>query len=238
MSTRLYLHDAARDVSSGSWPAGEQSASTADVTWTGANTLKTMDTSIGAAQVDATASTLGQTASQKHFIRFFATTTFDVNQTVGGGTWTFNGGQAESSTAANFGLDGVCIYVWRPSTGAVVGYVKDVTLDLIAAPGSEAGVTETVSHWTFTTSAVSALAGDVLIAEVWQTNAQGSTTARTVDFYYDGTTVNTTHAAAATNHAAFIEAAENLTFGTPTGGAKAMPVFQPSRRRFIVPRRY
>jgi hypothetical protein len=121
----------------------------------------------------------------------------------------------ESNAASNWlGTNGLYIYVWRPSTGAVVGTVKTFT-GTAAAVITEVGTSETVRHATgITSSAVSALAGDIVVVELWSTHTPGMATAYINTFYYNGTTINTTNLAAATNHASYIEFAETI----PTQG--------------------
>ncbi len=216
MATKLYLHDAANALS-GTFPAGEQSASAANTTWTGANTLRTMNTTIGTAQVAPTGATGGSTATRNIFMRFFCSDTLNVNQTVGGGTLTANFADAETSLQANFSANNVVVYVWRPSDGTVVGYLTDTLSTTSLEPTTINS--EQVSTFTRTTSSVSALAGDVIIAEVWWRGSQGNNNPYTGTLYYDGTTENATENAVVSNHASYIELAETLTFGTPPSGS-------------------
>lgn len=209
MATKLYFHDAANDLE-GTFPTGEQSAQVAEATWTDANTLRKMNGAIGAAQVSTALAISRDTANREEFIRFFCSLPLSGAQTVGGGTATLNVADSQSNANGNFWIDSIDVYVWRPSTGAVVGTVRDA-VDL---GGTEptANNSEQVTTFTFTTSAVSAADGDVIICEIWADFTQGMSATYTLTFYYDGTTENTTENAVVSNHASFLDLAETLTF--------------------------
>lgn len=220
MATRLYFHAASNSLP-GTFPAGEQSSVAANFTASGANTLRTMDTTVGVAQTNITGTTLAQTAQQIGFFGFFCSPPFDVDQTVGtnGQTITLNIANQESSSSANAWADlRFNLYIWRPSTGAVVGSIQDQgTLTGDAEPG--AFNSERVNQGTRTGSTpIAALAGDVLICEVWERHTQATSIAYTCNFYFDGTTTNTTTNAVVSNHASFLD------FGTDTLTFEAVPV--------------
>lgn len=209
MATKLYFHDAANDLE-GTFPAGEQSAQVAEATWTDANTLRKMNGNIGAAQVSTALAISRDTVNREEFIRFFSSLPLRGAQTVGGGTATLNVADSESNAAANFWIDSVNVYVWRPSTGALVGTVRDA-VDLGGTEPTAIN-SEQVTTFTFTTSAVSAADGDVIICEIWADFTQGMSATYTLTFYYDGTTETTVENTIVSNHAAFLELAETLTF--------------------------
>lgn len=213
MPTKLYLHDAANDQA-GTYPSAEQSASTADVTWSGAITLRKMNTTIGTAQAIGSGSTLGQTAAQKHFLRFFTSRPLAGMQTVGGGTARLNVADEETNTNADFWVDGVHVYVWRPSTGTKVGTLIDTT-DGAGGVEPSAANSKQVTRFTFATTAVAAAHGDVVICEIWATFSQAMALSYTVSAYYDGTTENDTENAVITSHASLLELAETLSFQEP-----------------------
>jgi hypothetical protein len=211
MATKLYLHNVSNAVS-GTFPAGEQSAlNTASFTATGANTLKTMDLSLGSVQSTLAGTSLANTTQQYGFMGFFSSPELKGNQTVGGGTWTINHAQAESSLNMNFFINIVNIYVWRPSTNTKIGTIKDSTTSL---GGLEPSVinTERVNLFNFTTSQVSALDGDVIICELWSVLTQATVASNTATIYFDGTTENTTQDAVVTSQASYLNITENLTF--------------------------
>lgn len=212
MPTRLYFHAAANSLP-GTFPTGEQSAAAANATATNANTLRTMNTAIGAAQASLAVTTQAATTAQNNFMGFFCSRQLKGNQTVGGGTMILNGAENETNLAANWWINSLNIYVWRPSTGTRVGVIRDAAGTSLGGTEPTATNNNQVSHITgITSSAVSALDNDVIICEIWIRATQGAAMSYTGTFFYDGTTVNTTENAVVTNHASFIELTENLTF--------------------------
>lgn len=210
MATRLYFHDAVTSLS-GTLPSGEQSTRTPNWTATGGATNRTMDTTIGAGQVTRQGNTVAGTLQQDALMGMFVSPPLDTAQTVGGGTMILNAADDESNSIANFWVNSLNVYVWRPSTGATVGTVRDAA-DL---GGTETPGGETVTHITgITSTGISALAGDVIVCEVWARHTQGTNSSFVGSFFYDGTTINTTENAAVSNHASFLELAETLTFGS------------------------
>lgn len=222
MATRLYLHDAANPIS-GTFPGSAQSALTQNYASAGATTLRTMNATIGTGPMVSSAGTsLAQNTVQNGLYGMFCSQPFDVNQSVGGGgqTLTINIANRESSLSMNLGTGlSAMLYVWRPSTGALVGTVSanlaltgDLEPTVTSAARSNQGTVTT-------TTLVNALAGDVLICEVWQTHTQALNTAYTGTFYYDGATVTTSVNTTVTNHASFVNfSADNLTFVTQATG--------------------
>lgn len=214
MPTRLYFHAASNPLV-GTFPTTEQSATTANNTAVGANTLRTMNTVLGTAQTSLASTSTGVTTAQSTFFGFFCSPPLAGAQTVGGGTMILNAAETESNLAANFWINALNIYVWRPSTGTRVGVIRDAAATSLGGTEPTAINSIQVSHVTgITSSPVSALDGDVIICEVWGRYTQGATMTYTVTFYYDGTTVNTTENAVVTSHASFIELTENLVFST------------------------
>lgn len=216
MPTRLYFHNATSALS-GTFPTGEQSAATANVTATGAATMRVMDLNIGAGQTSINITTGANTNAQNNFLRTFVSPPLIGDQVVGGGNMILNAAEQESSLNANFWINSCCVYVWRPSTGTKVGNVRDAAGTSLGGSEPSASNSTQVSHITaITTSAVNALNGDVVICEIWTRTTQSQATAYTAIFQYDGTTENTTENAVVTNHASFLELNENLNF-TPLG---------------------
>lgn len=222
MATRLFFHDVGNALP-GTFPTAKQSALTQSYLVSGGNTLETMSLTAGGAMANAQATSLANTSVQNGFYKMFCSDTFNVNQNVGGGgqTLTLNIGNYESSLSMNLGITLSCmVYVWRPSTGALVGTVcANLATTGAAEPGAAASIRVNQGTTTSTTL-VAALAGDVLICECWQTHTQAAATAFTGRIYFDGTTVNTTVNAVVTNHASFLNfSADTLTFGAPPSGA-------------------
>lgn len=217
MATRLYFHHAANTLL-GTFPTDEQNAAVPSWTASGATTLRTMDKTRGAAQASLSGSSLANTSAQNAYFGFFCSRPFAANQNVGGGgqTLTLNIANSESNAAMNLSDLRCYVYVWRPSTGAKVGDVR-----LINAMGGDIEVTGDGSArvnqaTTTTTSTVAALAGDVLICEIWHLHTQADAVSRTGAIYYDGATENTTNDTVVTDHAGFLNfSSDTLTFLEP-----------------------
>lgn len=209
MPTKIFFHNASNALS-GTFPTGEQSTRTASVTATGANTLRTMDNRVGLAQQTLAVTTLASTAQQNAFMGFFCSQPLYTDFTVGGGSWILNVANRESNLAANFFINSINVYVWRPSSGTSVGTVRDAAALGGAEPSAAASTR--VQTFTFTTSAISALKNDVIICELWVQFTQGNATARTGNVYFNGTTENLVQNTVVTNHASFLQISENLQF--------------------------
>jgi hypothetical protein len=149
--------------------------------------LLTTDTDV---QVDITS--LAQTTRQSgRFARF--TSNPLVSQTISANTWDYTLRNRESNAPANTYKAG-SIYVWRPSTSSVVGYVYDSNAEI----GIEWTTIFTNDSSNITGSAVTATNGDVLVCEVWYTAAQGSTKSFTNSIQY--------------NESSYIETPQDLDF--------------------------
>lgn len=222
MATKLYLLSAANPLT-GTFPTSEQSSQTASWSMTGASTLLSMRGTKGSAQGSFSGASLASTAAQRAFCGYFASDTLDVDQNVGGAgqTLTLNIANRETSLSMNFGSDLRCnVYIWRPSTGEKVGTICDCVVMTGDAEPSGSALTKVNNATTTATSTVSALAGDVIICEIWQFHTQGAATSYTGSVYANGTTETATTNTTVTNHASFLNfSADTLTFGTPAGGS-------------------
>ena len=143
-----------------------------------------MTTSIGVAQASLAGTTQATVTAQAMRMGMWESAPMSA-QTLPTGTWTLSIASSEANAASNF-QPTFCLYVWRPSTGAMVGSaLYDHTADV-----TEPGTSETAG--TLTTGSISGVAvnaGDILVCEIWRDSvAQGGATARTNTFYYDGTT--------------------------------------------------
>lgn len=210
MATKLYFHAASHTLS-GSFPAGEQSPTyTPGFTFTNANTLRKMDTTIGTAQSSLTGTSAASTTAQIVFMGFWVSQPLLGPQTFGGTTWTLNIADAESNLSMNFWMKGCHIYVWRPSAGSRI--VSIVENNNIGGTEVTASASEQVTTFTFTPTSTTAQDGDVIICELWATFTQATATAYTGTIYFDGTTENATENTVVSNHASFLNIAENLVF--------------------------
>lgn len=187
--TKLYLHDAVASLGTGTLPGSATvSASTPTVTGLGATTNRSMDLVIGGGQASLEVSTSATKATQTDWIAKFVSRPL-ASQTIAAQVIRVSYAGSESNTNSNYN-GGACLAVWRPSTGALVGRIFDVTTAHSSQDPSQPGNTsENSSFMTFAasqTSAVTAAAGDVLVLEVWNNQAQSMATSYTNTFFYDG----------------------------------------------------
>jgi hypothetical protein len=224
MATKLYFRDTANS-GSGTFPSGEQASLTSSYAGSKNGTLRTLSTTIGTTQTSSTGTTVAQTiTAQTPFMAYFCSPPIDANVTISG-TFGINIAVAESNTNVNLTSFHPHIYVWRPSTNALVGTLYPTTTELFFT--EPAASTETVANFTniINVTSVSALVGDVIICEIWFKHVQGMATSYTTTFYYDGTTENTTSGTTVSNHASFVEFSTNITFTGPTYTPNMMLMF-------------
>lgn len=206
MSTRLYFRTFAY-AGGGTMPSGEQSSLTADYTATNGFTLKRMHSLKGTSQTSHAGTSVATASAQSGLYGVFITNRCAEDQNIGGGgqTLTVNIAMQESNTLMNMGAGLTAnVYVWRPSTGAIVGTVC-ANLALTGAAEPTAGSERSLQGTNASTTLVAALFADVLICEIWQTHTQGDAVARTGTFYYDGATVTTSNDTAVSDHASFLD---------------------------------
>lgn len=208
MPTRLYFRDDAHSLT-GTFPVTEQSTAVAN--WTANNTLKTLELTTGTAMVSHTGTSAATTAAQSGMMGRFVTMPLSGAQTVGGSPMVMNVAESEGNLASNFWVNAIHVFVWRPSTGALVGTVVDSGGTSLGGLEPTAAASTQVSHITgIATSAVSAETGDVVIIEVWSRFTQSMGTAYSSSFFFGGSVENTTENAVVSNHASYVEFAENL----------------------------
>ena len=221
--TRLYFHAAANSLSN--LPTSEQSALTSNKDVDAQTVNRTMDTTIGTSQTSLVLTSIASASAQNYyFTRFVSPPLSGITSITGGGSvWSYNAATMQSNTSANFPISTIgsprpVLYVWRPSTQTVVGTVKDTNsgVSTISEPTANTEVCFNTGNWTSSTAVASVADGDVLCFEVWFPVTQGSATAYTDTYYYDGTTVTTT-AGTVSNHASFIETTQTLTFAAAGG---------------------
>ena len=236
MATKLYLHNVTNNQP-GTYPSGEQSnfpsyggSPPRSYSMSTASTLRKMNTTIGSGQVSPTFISLDNTIdTQEVFLRMWTSPPLDGNQTVGGGNFTLNLAHAQSNNNMNLWRYGVNIYVWRPSTGTKIGTIKAVlTINSIIGTEPSSASSERVWHVSGTTSsAISAQNGDVVILELYVDFIPGMSTSYTGTLYYDGTTENSTVNASVSNHASYIQFAENLVFQSPPSNRRVIIINEP-----------
>lgn len=133
----------------------------------------------------------------------------------------------ESNLSANHCVQQCHIFVWRPSTGAVVGIVQPVQT---LAPGtkeptSASKVMSTLgSYFSPTAGSINILKGDILVFEPFSTYTKSSSTSYTVRFYYGGSTditaENTTISSPASKVVFSVDLPLEMPIGAVTGNLK------------------
>jgi hypothetical protein len=197
MATTFYLHAAASSNQSAKLPTTEQSTLTAYANFQAQSNNKSMNTTKGSSQAALTNTTFDTNSPANYFIGKWVSDLCINQSSISAQTWTWafacktNGDSGDlfpvdqNSTINVY----VCLYVWRPSTGAVVGKILDgITGDNQYAPASNSSTNEFSEHDTFLGSAVSGIqANDVLVFEAWAGDVYTDGSATAWNFYYDGT---------------------------------------------------
>lgn len=211
MATVLYFRNAV-NLTAGLYPSTQQhTGGSPNYKFTDADTLRTMTTGIGTAQVTSTGSCLAQAISQEGFARFFVSPPLKGGYTFGGATddLSISMAVAENNASANINNIRIHAYIWRPSTG-----VKIATLvDAVYGKTEPAANTEVVWYQNVTSASVTSLDGDVIICELWFVHTP-TAVSRVISFYYDGAVSNSTNNAVVSNHAGYFLVQANLTFQT------------------------
>lgn len=165
---------------------------------------RSLETTAGSSQTFDGLTSLAQTAHQDNYIYRFTSKALAA-QTINANTWTLAVATSEGNAAAN-SFTIASIYVWRPSTQAVVGFIYDSDTAL----GVEWGATEDGQVLSPSGSAVTVQANDVLVLEFWRHAVQAMGNAYTQLLYYNGATdvTDTTTSDAAS----YLETPQTLTF--------------------------
>lgn len=195
MATTLYFSNVTAE-----FPPTDGSKSTAlpdgtDNSLTVNDSLAMFTTTSG---VDTTTSitTLAQLERQSgRFARF--TSARLSEQTISANTWNYQLRNRRNNANANAYKAG-SIYVWRPATNTLIGYVYDSSVEL----GTAWTASYTNDSTNITGSSVVCQSGDVLVCEVWYTAAQAKAASYVLDIQY--------------NTSSFIETPQDLEFLIPT----------------------
>lgn len=194
MATRLYFNDA---TSLNPPTSGTKSTALPDGTDNSltANDSQSLSLEQGTTNTTVSITTLAQTTRQSgRFARF--TSNELATQTISANTWDYTLRNRTSNAASNT-FKAASIYVWRPSTSSLVGYVYDSSAEL----GSSWVTNYTTDTTNISGSSVSILNGDVLVCEVWYTAAQGKAKSYDINIEY--------------NVDSYIETPQDLTFLAP-----------------------
>lgn len=216
MPTKFYL----RNVLSSSAPtAGEKSANLPYGSFKGnsgdTETRSLLPEKSTGLAVNPFIASLAQTAQQSLYIVRFTSGGLAA-QTIAAQTWTVAFSCQESNGAANMFARPV-IYVWRPDTSAVVGFIHDAAN--VDTYGTEFATQMAAQLFTVDGSAVTCQAGDVLVFECWATATQSMATSYNLFLNYDGQTEITSHGQSGSESASFISAANDIALYTAPAGA-------------------
>jgi hypothetical protein len=213
--TRFYLHNVASAVA-GTLPSIEQSIARNPDFNLGSQTInRAMDQTVGTSQTSI-ANTPTNAVNAQYVLYVSRWISAPLNQTsVAANTWTLNfaGKSSDISKTTSPTLAStmpITCYVWRPSTGARIGYIKDGgSIDDFAR--YSAANTEKSEHGTFTGDAVTCQVGDVIVLELfiyYKVDECGTNNNQTI--YFDGTVVTQGDNTTVTSHASYLETPEVL----------------------------
>lgn len=170
----------------------------------------------GSAQTQVALVTLGQTARQDLYFARFISDFLQAGQTIDMGTshGTFACAASELTVQVNAFFE-PSVYIWRPSSASVVGYLFDGASNTFGSEfdTSETGrVAEMIPGTGGTPSVVTTQAGDVLVVEVWAKVAQSDLGVHGASIYFGGTT-DPTDTTATSDAASYITMPVTLYFG-------------------------
>lgn len=220
MATKFYFHAAASPTYGGTLPSTLQYSDQTVSEYFDAYTVnRSMDTTKGTSQASIAKSTSGGGSPRYMYVTRFVSAPI-ATQTVSAATWTLweatasPGGFSWPGGYSN-GYREIAIYVWRPSTGARVGFIRNgISADFSNNIGS---TSETTGKTTYSGSAVSATSGDVICVEIIGATDSASGT-NTYTWYFDGTTIPSTDDTSIASCASSIGTTQTLTFA-PTSTA-------------------
>lgn len=212
MATKLYL----RDLTAANPPSnGEKSTALPVGTFKGNSGAgfedRALKSAIGSAQTSKSIVSLAQTAHQDNYIVRFTSDRLGA-QTINANTWTLAVCLAKTVVNAN-SLLVLSLYVWRPSSTSVVGYIYDSDTTI----GAVWGNTEFGQVVTFSGSSVTTQDGDVLVLEVWRHAAQNDVGTYTQIVYFEGATDVT--AGQTSDAASYLSTPQTLTFTSPVSNS-------------------
>lgn len=216
MATRLYYHSALSGLTN--LPSSRQGDATGAL---GKNmesqaTNRTMTRTIGSSVTNIGGVILNSSLAHENYFTRFVSPPLTA-QTISANTWVLNIATSEGIGFANFPVDGddktnwATVYIWRPSTQAVVGFIIE---GLTTAQWCEgfAGSNRNQQHVEFTGSSVTAQEGDVICQEYNIMTDPATASTADISIWFDGTTVSTTPKTNNTDCAAFLETPQDLVF--------------------------
>ena len=183
MASKFYL----RNLTAANPPTAGEKSSVLPVDTLGANNAtgtqetRSLDPVIGTSETSIAHDSDATTAARDNYLSRFTSKALGA-QTIPAQTWTLAVALAETNNAANSFLI-LSVYVWRPSTSSVVGYIYDSHTSL----GSEWSTGKAGRVVTFSGAELEIQEGDVLVLEVWRHAVQAMAAVYTQTVYFDGT---------------------------------------------------
>lgn len=218
MTTTLYFHAALSTVSGTLPSTAVFSAATIGTNMDAYTVNRHMNITIGTSQTSISKSVTGSTDPFNVYITRFISDPLTA-QTISSNTWTYYDATKSSTASSDWpgeaggnGSRYAAIYVWRPSTGAVVGTIINGLSATVSAV--DVNTTEKSSKLTYTGASVVCLSGDVLAIEIMGADYEPS--AITDYWYYDGTVLTTTDNTATSNMASQLTTPQTLSFSIPS----------------------
>ena len=183
MATKFYL----RNITAAAPPTAGEKSSVLPADTLGANNAtgtqetRLLDSIIGTSETSIAHNSDATTAARDNYLARFTSKPLGA-QTIPAQTWTLAIALAQANGAANSFLI-LSLYIWRPGTQSVVGYIYDSHTSL----GNEWGTTKDGRAVTFSGSELAIQEGDVLVLEVWRHAVQSMSAVYTQTVYFDGT---------------------------------------------------
>ena len=231
--TRLYLHNALFDTGTypGSYPdtdgelqdGGAGFPGTPAVTYgkeDASSVNRSMNKTKGSSQVTMSWTSTATTATQMNYITKFISPPLQGHSSIDANQWRGHFSYAESNLSANVTFVAGVLYIWRPSTNALVGFIEDYT-GLHTTGEPSAASTQKLFQGDFTAGSqpqVTGVAnGDVIVLEIYSRHQQSAASAYTISMYIDGATEYTdANNTTVTDFAAYIETPQSLSFSGET----------------------
>ncbi len=172
-----------------------------------------MDRAPGFSKVDRSfASIASAPGRQGVLLGVYVSPPLNAGQWIGNGDAALYIADSVSNAALDFTAGAPEVYVWRPSTYRRVGTLHSAAGERYGTPSTS----EKVTVARFRPCPIFALAGDVVVVELWGQVLSTGIPSYTGHAYIDGTTLNDTDNAAVSNYAANIRFSEALTFDIAT----------------------
>jgi hypothetical protein len=179
---------------------------------------KTMNSSIGAVQAS---NRVDEVRALRQVLGNFTSPALG-SQVIASQNWTVNIARMQETeqVAETVTIYSVLLYVYRPASQTVVGYIigaEGATGDVDYATASENTADDTIQSFqdnVFSGSAVTVQNGDVLRLKIQVRNTNegvGELDNPNITLYYDGTTVNTGDNVTVSDHASVLTSTNNIT---------------------------